>query len=179
MRGNFSPARNVRSTTLPASRALSFVRTNAPPLPGLTCWNSTIRHTLPSSSMCMPFLKLLVSTCSATAADGSGAGRTCVRLSLTREEARDEFSGNCIQRHREVGHVDGARPRRPLVYVNRSRRREGDDPRPGTGHGSVVPGGCSELERRAYDLHIRLESFGRERAGVRILACSRDRSTRG
>src|ERR1051326_3404173 len=72
MRGNFSPARNVRSTTPPASRLLSFVRTNAPPLPGFTCWNSTIRHTLPSSSMCMPFLKLLVSTCSATMKDSIG-----------------------------------------------------------------------------------------------------------
>ena len=69
-RGNFSPARNVRSTTAPASRLFSFVRTNAPPLPGLTCWNSTMRHTLPSSSMCIPFLKLFVSTVSATAPDG-------------------------------------------------------------------------------------------------------------
>ena len=31
----------VRSTTLPDSTFLSLVRTNAPPLPGLTCWNST------------------------------------------------------------------------------------------------------------------------------------------
>ena len=65
MRGNFSPARNVRSTTAPESRPFSFVRTNAPPLPGLTCWNSTMRHTPPSSSMCMPFLNWLVLTCSA------------------------------------------------------------------------------------------------------------------
>ena len=35
--------------------AFSFVRTNAPPLPGFTCWNSTIRHVCPSSSMCIPF----------------------------------------------------------------------------------------------------------------------------
>src|SRR5919198_1180243 len=67
IRGNFSPARNVRSTTAPESSAFSFVRTNAPPLPGFTCWNSTIRQTPPSSSMCIPFLNWFVLTCSATA----------------------------------------------------------------------------------------------------------------
>src|SRR5438132_12625466 len=67
-RGNFSPARNVRSTTAPLSSPLSFVRTNAPPFPGLTCWNSTMRQTSPSSSMCIPFLNWLVLTVSAIAA---------------------------------------------------------------------------------------------------------------
>src|SRR5919201_5865194 len=70
-RGNFSPARKVRSTTAPEPSALSFVRTNAPPLPGFTCWNSTIRHTEPSSSMCIPFLNWFVETVSATAAECS------------------------------------------------------------------------------------------------------------
>ena len=65
MRGNFSPARNVLSTTAPESIAFSFVRTNAPPLPGFTCWNSTMRQTVPSMSMCMPFLNWLVETISA------------------------------------------------------------------------------------------------------------------
>src|SRR5438128_8928758 len=65
-RGNFSPARNVLSTTAPVSRPLSFVRTKAPPFPGLTCWNSTMRQTPPSSSMCMPFLNWFVLTTSAT-----------------------------------------------------------------------------------------------------------------
>src|SRR3954451_18275092 len=68
-RENFSPARNVRSTTAPVSRPFSFVRTNAPPFPGLTCWNSTMRQNEPSSSMCMPFLNWLVLTVSATRAD--------------------------------------------------------------------------------------------------------------
>jgi hypothetical protein len=40
---NFSPARNVRSITEPSSSFRSFVRTNAPPFPGFTCWNSRIR----------------------------------------------------------------------------------------------------------------------------------------
>src|SRR5918911_4088141 len=67
-RGNFSPARNVRSTTEPESRLFTLVRTNAPPFPGFTCWNSTMRQTPPSSSMCMPFRNWLVLTTSATAA---------------------------------------------------------------------------------------------------------------
>src|ERR671929_2280571 len=67
MRGNFSPARNVRSTTEPESSDFTFVRTNAPPLPGFTCWNSTMRQTPPSSSMCMPFRNSFVETVSATA----------------------------------------------------------------------------------------------------------------
>src|SRR5438093_5080177 len=67
-----SPARKVRSTTAPEPSAFSFVRTNAPPFPGFTCWNSTMRQGWPSSSMCMPFLNWFVETCSATAAECSG-----------------------------------------------------------------------------------------------------------
>src|ERR671929_1522725 len=65
MRGNFSPARNVLSTTAPESRLRRRERTKAPPLPGLTCWNSRIRHTEPSSSMCIPLRNWLVETISA------------------------------------------------------------------------------------------------------------------
>src|SRR3954452_14377378 len=68
MRGNFSPARNVRSTTAPESMFFTRVRTKAPPLPGLTCWKSMMRQTAPSSWMCMPFRNWLVVTVSATAA---------------------------------------------------------------------------------------------------------------
>ena len=57
---NFSPARNVRSITAPSLVRRSFVRTNAPPLPGLTCWNSRILKTVPSTSMWLPFLNWLV-----------------------------------------------------------------------------------------------------------------------
>jgi hypothetical protein len=71
MRVNFSPARQVRSTTAPESSALSFVRTKAPPLPGLTCWNSTMRQTPPSSSMCIPFRNWLVLTVSAIATEAN------------------------------------------------------------------------------------------------------------
>ena len=40
-----------------------------------TCWNSTIRHTDPSSSMCIPFLNWLVLTTSATAGHSSERSR--------------------------------------------------------------------------------------------------------
>ncbi|SLI85409.1 Uncharacterised protein [Mycobacteroides abscessus subsp. abscessus] len=38
----FTPALNVLSTILPDTTFFSLVRTKAGPLPGLTCWNSTI-----------------------------------------------------------------------------------------------------------------------------------------
>jgi hypothetical protein len=74
-RANFSPARNVRSTTEPEPSAFSFVRTNAPPFPGFTCWNSTMRQTPPSTSMCIPFRNWFVLTVSATAASVDGRCR--------------------------------------------------------------------------------------------------------
>src|SRR5687768_8446118 len=67
-RGNFSPARNVLSTTDPEPTLFNLVRTNAPPLPGFTCWNSRMRQTEPSISTCIPFLNSFVETTSATAA---------------------------------------------------------------------------------------------------------------
>src|SRR6266436_7592253 len=56
----FSSARKVRSSTAPPATFLSLVRTNAPPLPGFTCWNSTT-VTRPSDGRfsAMPFLKSL------------------------------------------------------------------------------------------------------------------------
>src|SRR3954469_18770830 len=56
----FTPALNVRSTTLPDSRFLSLVRTKAPPLPGFTCWNSTTFQRSPSRSRVMPFFRSFV-----------------------------------------------------------------------------------------------------------------------
>src|SRR5215471_4796673 len=54
------PALKVRSTTLPESTFFRVVRTNAPPLPGLTCWNSTTDHRSPSRLRTRPFLRSLV-----------------------------------------------------------------------------------------------------------------------
>src|SRR4051794_16078273 len=56
----FVPALKVRSTTLPDNTFLSVVRTNAPPLPGLTCWNSTTVQSWPSKLRTSPFLRSLV-----------------------------------------------------------------------------------------------------------------------
>src|SRR5215469_3380639 len=55
-----TPALNVRSTTLPDSTFFSLVRTKAPPLPGLTCWNSTTVQSAPSMLSVMPFLRSFV-----------------------------------------------------------------------------------------------------------------------
>src|SRR6266702_1322926 len=55
-----TPALKVRSTTLPDRMFLSLVRTNAPPLPGLTCWKSTTFQSWPSRFSVMPFLRSFV-----------------------------------------------------------------------------------------------------------------------
>src|SRR5215470_8977490 len=59
----FSPARNVLSMTRPCRMCLSLVRTKAPPLPGLTCWKSTMLYGCPSNWIFSPFLKSAVDTC--------------------------------------------------------------------------------------------------------------------
>src|SRR3954470_8578437 len=56
----FVPALKVRSTTLPERTFFSFVRTKAPPLPGLTCWNSTTDHSCPSMLSTRPFFRSFV-----------------------------------------------------------------------------------------------------------------------
>src|SRR5678815_2931227 len=59
----FSPARKVLSITRPARMCLSLVRTKAPPLPGLTCWKSTMEYGSPSNWILRPFLNSAVDTC--------------------------------------------------------------------------------------------------------------------
>src|SRR5271165_3177555 len=59
---SFSSALYVRSITAPLRTFLSLVRTNAPPLPGLTCWNSTTLNRPSGRSRLMPFLRSLVET---------------------------------------------------------------------------------------------------------------------
>src|SRR5699024_9874866 len=51
--------RKVYSCTAPVLKLLSFERTKALPLPGLTCWNSTIRHKSLLYSIVNPFLNSL------------------------------------------------------------------------------------------------------------------------
>src|SRR5712691_7491331 len=65
-RPTFTPALNVRSITAPVLTLRSLVRTNAPPLPGFTCWNSTIWKSVPSRSRVMPRFRSFVLTLTAT-----------------------------------------------------------------------------------------------------------------
>src|SRR3954464_5417705 len=76
------PALNVLSTTLPESTFLSVVRTNAPPLPGLTCWNSTTVQRSPSRLSTRPFLRSFVVAISVDISFRSGGGRESARSSL-------------------------------------------------------------------------------------------------
>src|ERR1700732_1916135 len=48
--------------TAPLRRFLSLVRANAPPLPGLTCWNSTTLSRPSGRFRLMPFFRSLVET---------------------------------------------------------------------------------------------------------------------
>src|SRR5437764_11190292 len=81
------PALKVRSTTWPVRTFLSFVRTNAPPLPGLTCWNSTTFHRTPSRSSVMPFFKsLVVATAVKLLGLDEFARRRCQRVRAARRD---------------------------------------------------------------------------------------------
>src|ERR1700734_4246126 len=72
---SFSAARYVRSITAPLRRFLGLVRTNAPPLPGLTCWNSTTLKRPSGRSRLMPFFRSLVETAMDVLCEsGQGAG---------------------------------------------------------------------------------------------------------
>src|SRR5215469_6973043 len=76
-----TPALKVRSMTLPDSTFFSLVRTNAPPLPGLTCWKSTTFQSWPSMLRVMPFLRSLV----------VATGRvSCVRAEPARPRLQNE-----------------------------------------------------------------------------------------
>src|SRR6516165_6436860 len=72
---SFSSARYVRSITAPLRTFLSLVRTKAPPLPGLTCWNSTTLNRPSGRSRLMPFFRSLVETAMDVLCEaGQGAG---------------------------------------------------------------------------------------------------------
>src|SRR5277367_827442 len=61
--------------TAPLRTFLSFVRTNAPPLPGFTCWNSTTLNKPSGRSRLMPFFRSLVETAmNVLCESGQGAG---------------------------------------------------------------------------------------------------------
>ena len=96
----------------------SFVRTKALPLPGFTCWNSTMVHSLPLNSMHMPFLKSAVEIAilgnpfvhgRSAARRGarsafkpvhySVSGKPCVRTSTVSEKNQGEPTGRTRNRN--------------------------------------------------------------------------------
>src|SRR3954452_23813151 len=106
---NFSPARNVRSITAPSEARRSLERTNAPPLPGLTCWNSRILKTVPSTSMWLPFLNWLVEI---TPLQASGAGAVAATRS-----ARGRAGGILPARPGRSASADADHPVHPEAVV--------------------------------------------------------------
>ena len=64
------PALKVRSSTAPVRTFFSLVRTNAPPLPGFTCWKSTTVNRPLSSCSVMPFFRSLVEIAGMTGPSG-------------------------------------------------------------------------------------------------------------
>src|SRR5690349_23779247 len=68
------PALKVLSTTLPVITFFSVVRTNAPPLPGLTCWNAVTVHSWPSRLSTRPFFRSFVVATRASLHDPGGCG---------------------------------------------------------------------------------------------------------
>src|SRR5579862_8726849 len=83
-----SSARNVRSSTAPVRTFLSLVRTKAPPLPGLTCWNSTTLNSPSGRSRVMPFFRSLVETLI--------VGARLPGLFLRSETGRHRFQGQAV-----------------------------------------------------------------------------------
>ena len=71
------PALKVRSTTLPERTFFSLVRTKAPPLPGLTCWNSTTVHSCPSMLSTRPFFRSFVVATDLPSLRRSPPGHAC------------------------------------------------------------------------------------------------------
>src|ERR1700704_6484747 len=61
-RPTLTPALKVFSATAAVLRFRNFVRTNAPPFPGFTCWNSITWKSVPSSSRVIPFFSSFVDT---------------------------------------------------------------------------------------------------------------------
>src|SRR5215469_17030507 len=71
--------------TAPSEARRSLVRTNAPPLPGFTCWNSRILKIVPSTSTCVPLRNWFVVI---TTHEGSGVASSDHRQ-LLRERGQD------------------------------------------------------------------------------------------
>src|SRR5690349_20865042 len=85
----FVPALKVLSTTLPVSTFFSVVRTKAPPLPGLTCWNAVTVHSWPSMLSTRPFFRPFVVATRASLQDRGCGARELARC--RRQGNRSDF----------------------------------------------------------------------------------------
>src|SRR6266511_1197202 len=116
-----SSARKVLSSTRPVRTFFSLVRTNAPPLPGLTCWNSTTFIRSPSMFSVMPFFRsLVVGITALLRSAGRGRPAATSRRSGARPPTAREalWSRWSVRRGRRVGPPPGPRS-------GRRRSREG------------------------------------------------------
>src|SRR5436309_10379417 len=92
---------------LPSEERRSFVRTNAPPLPGLTCWNSRILKIVPSTSMWFPFLNWFVDMVILEARDPALQKRFEERRRRVFEEARRLVTRNRVDGYIRVSRIGG------------------------------------------------------------------------
>src|SRR3954447_12163401 len=89
-RPTFSPDLKFFSRVRPEIRDLYRVRTNAEPLPGLTCWNSTITNGSLSIRILSPLRNSLVSITSAIAAVSLAPSRRARGSTANRRHRPDE-----------------------------------------------------------------------------------------
>src|SRR5450756_302802 len=162
----FVPALNVRSTTFPESTFLSLVRTNAPPLPGLTCWNSTTAQSWPSKLSTVPFFRsLVVATRHPVASMGIAERRTRV-LSAVNSTVDGRAAAVAVARgprfsageQRLTGNTDGRGP---------DHRCEGADDEP------------LRCGRVGAQLRVPAEALDRDDDGDRGRVGEQDRATDG
>src|SRR3954462_8479175 len=85
--------------TLPSAARRSRVRTNAPPFPGLTCWNSRTLKTVPSTSLWLPFLNWFVLLLRAQSVE-VGAPRSTIRQNAARRTGEGLAGGRAQARRR-------------------------------------------------------------------------------
>src|SRR5262252_6018785 len=143
-----TPALKVRSTTLPVITFFSLVRTNAPPLPGLTCWKSTTPQSWPSRLRVMPFFRSLVV---ATVCRFSCGVACCRGLSWLQDEQVPGARGEQLGRagagphHQGVLDPDAALARQ----VDAGLDGDGNAARESTGPYGAQRGGLVDLQAHA------------------------------
>src|SRR6188474_821576 len=173
---NFSPARNVLSCTVPSSILRSLVRTKAPPLPGLTCWNSRIRKIVPSISMCEPLRNSLVLITAANPREAETATGG-VNLCLARDEGnartrridccRDTAARGARARRGTAGPGRIRGPGRADLRSEHARQQTDPQERPGEGSQRQDEGGRRPVHPRRGSLRLDREQARRGATAAR------------